>query len=259
MRVYTTLPELTEQYLELARQHQRLTQDFRKVGVELRSLRKTSDRPDELRAARERRRQLRKTLRDIAEPRLALKREEMHEHLKALGNPPTKMYPGQLPLFPLIYRIWVAFDNRWSLDLIAWDRKRTDDHEDEMVAKLIPPVVWDSEVPRHSSQFQSLPPEPIAEGAFVHVQYHLHAYSQRQFKERQETTRRLWLSGLGMFFALLASCGSTSASAANANASGSARWPSSKSARPNAAAARRAAPPGSRTHARRKPSGRTWS
>src|SRR5437660_9581745 len=28
-------------------------------------------------------------------------------HLKALGTPPTKMYAGQLPLFPLIFRLEV--------------------------------------------------------------------------------------------------------------------------------------------------------
>src|SRR5262249_22185770 len=65
------------------------------------------------------------------------------------------------------------------------------------------PIHWDSEVPRHGSQSRFLSAEPIARGATVDVEYHLHAYLQRQFKERQEATRRLWLSGLGMFFATL--------------------------------------------------------
>src|SRR5262249_58048435 len=41
---------------------------------------------------------------------VAVKREEIYQHLRALGEPPTKMYPGQLPLFPLIYRLEVRFD-----------------------------------------------------------------------------------------------------------------------------------------------------
>src|SRR5271155_1491388 len=70
-RVYSTLPELSREYLDLVR--------------------KTADREP------------------VPEARLNLKREEIFEHLKALGNPPTKMYPEQLPLFPVIYRINVNF------------------------------------------------------------------------------------------------------------------------------------------------------
>ena len=36
-----------------------------------------------------------------AQGRLALKREEIFVYLKTLGNPPTKMYPEQLPIFPV--------------------------------------------------------------------------------------------------------------------------------------------------------------
>jgi signal transduction histidine kinase len=117
-------------------------------------------------------------LRDV-DKLLKVKRAEILEYLKALGNP-TKMYAGQLPLFPMIYRITVKFAGQLEL----------------------PPIVWDSELPRQ--KFRELPPEPILQDrAWVQVQYHLHAYQQRQLKERQETARRLWLSGLGIFFTLL--------------------------------------------------------
>src|SRR5438552_15471291 len=43
------------------------------------------------------------------DPWLLLKAGNIQEHLQALGIPPTKMYPGQLPLFPLIYRLELHF------------------------------------------------------------------------------------------------------------------------------------------------------
>jgi len=110
------------------------------------------------------------------------KREEIEEFLKALGNPPTKIYPGQLPLFPVIYQLTVTFDAN----------------------PAVAPIVWDSQLPRQRSQFRELKGEPIHARAAVAVQYHLHAYAQRQMHERQEATRRLWLSALGSLVALVA-------------------------------------------------------
>jgi signal transduction histidine kinase len=161
-RVFNILPELVRDYLKLARWRLRLSQDLHAADPKDRDA-------------------IRRDLRALVEP-LAMKREEIQEHLKALGNPPTKIYPGQLPLFPMVFRITVTFD----------------DHLEPR------PIVWDSELPRQRSQYRELPLEPIQEGAWVQVQYHLHAYLQRQVKERQEATRRLWLSGLAIFFALLA-------------------------------------------------------
>ncbi|MCI0742533.1 MAG: HAMP domain-containing histidine kinase [Gemmataceae bacterium] len=155
-RVNKSLPELAGEYLELAR-------------LVNKTMHESSD-P-----------WLAGKIRELGD-RMRYKREEIQESLKALGNPPTKMYPGQLPLFPIIYRITVTFDERWNL----------------------PEIVWDSELARHAGQYRELPPEPIQDGVAVSVQYHLHAYLQRQSKERQEATRRLWLSGLGIVFALAA-------------------------------------------------------
>lgn len=112
----------------------------------------------------------------------SIKREEIYEFLQSLGNPTTKMYRGQLPLFPVIFRLSLRFDP--SLEL--------------------PAIVWDSELPRQRGQYRSLKHVMVHDRAWVNMQYHLHAYSQRQAIERQEIRRRLWLSGLGLLFAALA-------------------------------------------------------
>ena len=110
-----------------------------------------------------------------------VKRQEIQVHLHALGNVLNQL-SAQLPLFPIIYQMTVEFDPSWKL----------------------PAIVWDSHRPRQESQYQSFLREPVDErGTTVSVQYHLHAYTQQQYKERQEATRKLWISGLGMFFVLL--------------------------------------------------------
>lgn len=152
-RVFQTLPELVQAYLALADRYQRLEKE---------------EAPSSERHA--------------TRQRMAEKREEIEEHLRALGNPPTRMYPGQLPLFPVIYRLAVTFDPATGL----------------------PPILWDSDLPRHRTQYQELTESVSERGAQVTVQYHLHAFSQRQYQERREVTRRLWLSGLGLLFALAA-------------------------------------------------------
>jgi signal transduction histidine kinase len=111
-----------------------------------------------------------------------LKHEEVGQYLKALADPPTKMYRSQLPLFPLIFRLSVHFDDGLK----------------------VAPIFWDSGLPRQTNQFRVMEGIPIHDRAHVNIHYHLHAYSQRQLNERQEATRRLWLSGLGLFFAVLA-------------------------------------------------------
>jgi signal transduction histidine kinase len=108
--------------------------------------------------------------------KLDIKREEIQEFLKSLGNPPTGLYRGQLPLFPLIYRLSLDFDPQYDLM----------------------PIDWDSQLPRGTSQYRELKAEPIAPGATITVQYHLHAYHQVEAKERQDATRRLLLGSLGL-------------------------------------------------------------
>jgi signal transduction histidine kinase len=117
------------------------------------------------------------------ERRLPLKAQEIQVQLQSLGIPLTSMYPRQLPLFPKIYRIEVRFDP----------------------ALKLPPIEWDSELPRDPSQYRELEPVRLDNrGAWAQVQYQLHAYAQRQYKERQDAARRFWLSGLAVLFTTLA-------------------------------------------------------
>lgn len=159
-RVYQTLPELAGSYLEISKQHREYL------------ARHPTKTPQELAAKDSRFATL--------EQKLRFKRQEIHEHLEALGVPPTKLYPGQLPLFPIIYRLKVTFDEEPELQ----------------------PITWDSQLPRHKGQFQELTDIELAKGVTGQVQYHLHAYMQRQSKEREEASRRFRLSGLGILLAL---------------------------------------------------------
>lgn len=114
--------------------------------------------------------------------RLEIKREEIQVFLRSLGNPPTRLYRGQLPLFPVIYRLSVRF---------APERK-------------LQAIVWDSELPREASQYRELRSEPLQPGAFADILYFLHAYHQVQTEERREAMRRLLLTGLFVLLALVA-------------------------------------------------------
>jgi signal transduction histidine kinase len=121
---------------------------------------------------------------------LKAKSEVIEEHLKSIGNPPTKMYPNQLPLFPVVYSLEVRF-------------------VDEPTS---PPIVWDSQLPRHARPFQELD-FPITElekphrlRATVHLCFQLHAYNKQQQAEQVARLRLRWLGALvlaGTFGAFL--------------------------------------------------------
>jgi signal transduction histidine kinase len=114
--------------------------------------------------------------------RVLLKAEQIREHLKALGDSSTKMYQGQLPLFPTIYR----------LELIL------DDPPKGLVGEgALPALVWDSELPRHPSQYQELRHQ-LAPGAWLAVDYQLHAYNKRQHNEQALARRLQWVSLLAI-------------------------------------------------------------
>ncbi len=113
---------------------------------------------------------------------LLLRVEKIEEHLKSLGDPPTKMYPGQLLLFPTIYRLEVRFDDALEL----------------------PPIVWDSDLPRNPSQFRELPEtHPQVNKAHIHVEYQLHAYHKRQRTEQTVARRLRWVLALAIAGSLL--------------------------------------------------------
>lgn len=119
------------------------------------------------------------------------KREEIKEMLQELGRP-TKIYPSQLPLFPVIYRIEVHFDEAVKL---RYDKSLN-----------FEPVVWDSYNPRHPNQYRELLDYRLfrKEGISVNVQYHLHAYMQKQYKEREDDAKRRLINIWVLFFAFVA-------------------------------------------------------
>jgi signal transduction histidine kinase len=112
---------------------------------------------------------------------IRLHTEKIQEHLKSLGDPPTKMYPGQLILFPTIYRMEVKFDKNVRLSSI----------------------VWDSDLPRHPSQYSRLT-HTLPGGTEVEVEYQLHVYTKRQRIEQDADFRLRWVSGLAVLGTVLA-------------------------------------------------------
>ncbi len=111
---------------------------------------------------------------------VAQKGEEIHEHLRTLGNPPTKMYNGLLPLFPTIYRIEVTFDD-----------------------PSVEPIVWDSEWPFRQSEVQELNHPLPSAPASARVFYQLHAFNIRQRLEQEHQQRLQQLSILAGIATLL--------------------------------------------------------
>lgn len=157
----TTMPELTRAYLDMIRRETELQAQVAAAVSEAERARLAND----LRAH---------------EQRLDIKREEVEVFLKSLGNPLTRIYRGQLPLFPLVYRLSIQFDPRLKLAAIDWD----------------------SQLPREANQYRELK-ESLAPEAWVSLQYHLHAYHQVQAKERQDAIRRLLVGGLSLVVGLV--------------------------------------------------------
>lgn len=124
--------------------------------------------------------------------RVGIKQEEIYEQLQTLANPPTKIFPGQLPLFPVIYRLEVRFDE-----------------------PRYPSIVWDSEIPyrpypqegkvQPAGQYRLLE-HPLAPGARVFMIYQVHAFKkqQRTLVERQRRlTQVVVLVGVATGLAVL--------------------------------------------------------
>src|SRR5207248_54533 len=80
---FKTLPEQVREYLELVKHRQHLHRRLESADASQRE-------------------HLSRALMSLDAP-LSKKRRAVQEHLKALGNPPTKLYVGQLPLFPMIF------------------------------------------------------------------------------------------------------------------------------------------------------------
>jgi signal transduction histidine kinase len=124
---------------------------------------------------------------------LAVRHEEIYEQLRSLGAPPTKRDAGQLPLFPIIYRLQVRFHlhgSPWA-DLSA---VQFDDNGFPLDA----PIAWDSGMPSDASQYQELEHDLLPPYATIYVRYQLHAYSKRQRIEQAHHQRLNQLSALAI-------------------------------------------------------------
>ncbi|HMF11081.1 MAG TPA: hypothetical protein VKE94_02215, partial [Gemmataceae bacterium] len=107
-------------------------------------------------------------------------RQTVLNQLVALGTPPTKMYPGQLPLFPVIYRLEVRFNP--TPDALAWMNE---------------PIVWESDLPRGEGQYTEKS-YALSPDATVMLQYQLHAYDKRQHDEQHAAQRTRWVLALAV-------------------------------------------------------------
>jgi signal transduction histidine kinase len=120
----------------------------------------------------------------LVQQRMVVKREEIQQHLRALGDPAMKMYPGMLLLFPAIYRLEVNFDfpglSAKELSL-------------ENVPKLDTPVVWDSGDNPSPGRYRE-EHFPLGTSARVTVRYQLHAWNKRQRDEQRKASRLRRLS-----------------------------------------------------------------
>jgi signal transduction histidine kinase len=116
------------------------------------------------------------------DPELLLQAGAIEENLRSLGDPPSKMYPGQLPLFPIIYRMVLVFDR---------------------AGKQPDVIAWDSELPRYPTQFQTLLHD-FDPRIHMTVQYQVHAYNRRQHDEQVAARRFRWIASMAAGGLLLA-------------------------------------------------------
>jgi signal transduction histidine kinase len=125
---------------------------------------------------------------DAADPQkgdldsLESRAHEIREQIKSLADP-TKMYQGQLPLFPTIYRIELQFSTGQAPEL--------------------PAIVWESKVPRpqHNRQVRELDHWLLGSDdhrARVRFEYQMHAYNRRQREEQAAAARLRWVGGLAL-------------------------------------------------------------
>ncbi|NBO93061.1 MAG: sensor histidine kinase [Planctomycetia bacterium] len=149
-----------------------------------------------------------------AQIRAHVKREEMSEHLRSLGEPATKIYPGMLVLFPIVYRLEVRLLPH------VWEGVAIEEADDG--AFLTQSIVWDSGQEPDQQRFQkavfplrarfriepgksaSADPTPRVVGnvplvdiAEVEIHYQLHAWNKRQRDEQWRSRGLILLVLLG--------------------------------------------------------------
>ncbi len=121
-----------------------------------------------------------------------VKRMEIYAHLEALGNPPTKIFAGQLPLFPTFYRM----ELRFSFAGLPAPRPAAPGEPPEE-EPFDAPVTWDSGLPSDASQYQEME-HPIHDRATVYLRYQLHAFNKRWRVEQAHKQRLRQLSILAV-------------------------------------------------------------
>ncbi len=136
-----------------------------------------------------------------SQQRVVVCREQIYQHLKTLGEPVTKMYPGQLPLFPTVYRLQVEFDPNALGD--------AGQQALEGGRRLDVPVVWDSGLDPSSEQYRK-EEFPLRGLGTVKIHYQLRALNKRQRDEQVKALRLRQLvllamaaTGLGLAWVLL--------------------------------------------------------
>jgi signal transduction histidine kinase len=120
-------------------------------------------------------------------------RMEMRSHLETLGNPPTKILVGQLPLFPAFYRMEVRF----NFAGLATPRPPAAGEPPEE-GPFDAPVTWDSGLPSDASQYQEMEHEIVPGRATVYLRYQLHAFNKRWRIEQAHKQRLRQLSVLAV-------------------------------------------------------------
>src|SRR5262249_43449998 len=104
------------------------------------------------------------------------------------GEPATKIYPGRLVLFPVIYQMTVTFAPDTGLE----------------------PISWDSARPSHEGQYKELKDTALVHDAHglpqaaVTLRYRLRVYATQQFQEHDQAQQRLRLTALALLFGTVA-------------------------------------------------------
>ena len=133
---------------------------------------------------------------------LLLKQQEMREHLLSLGLPPTKMYTGQMLLFPTIYRLEVRFKGSPN-EVIDWSKPLPTQPpsdiqwQSNMLSHYA--IVWDSDWPRDDTRVRSYIHPTLHSHAEIRVLYQLHTYNNRQRLEQLKAARNRELFWLALF------------------------------------------------------------
>jgi signal transduction histidine kinase len=161
-RLHQTLPELIDNYLQLKDRYADIQSRAQSADPRVQST--TTN--DDLQAARH---------------QLDSKREQIEVHLQSMCDAVTKVYPGKLPLFVVVYRLTVRFDDG--------DK----------------PISWDSGKPRQPKQYRELKSINLnSRGVWADVDYQARVFARQQSNERQAVARWRWLSGLGVLLAAVA-------------------------------------------------------